>query len=279
MSFSLSSVRYLAWLKSRLSLSGPVLLLGRQMVFARRTDVAWAIRAQGEEPYAQPPESDGPNIVGLDPDRFSTYTNDVCVLRMLLGDVDVDAVDIDGYQGADVIHDLTQPLPDGLKSKYGLVIDAGTLEHIINPVQVMENLVSALRPGGTIIHMTPTAGYVDHGYFQFGPLFFDTYYRSKGMTIDGLCLVEQPARRTNHTQWRFWAWNKALKRKKLLSMDPLSTFCAARRTIDCAASGSTVQNFAEYLEADSERAHEVRPWGLVEVAELRTRTDYPLEQL
>jgi len=248
------------------------------MVFGSAADVAWAIKAQGLEPCVKPLQKfEVPNIVGLDFDRFAGYTNDITVFRMLLGDVEVEAIDIDGYQGADIIHDLTKPMPEQLKSRYGLIIDAGTLEHVFNPVRAIENLVTALRPEGVIIHMSPTSGYVDHGYFQFSPIFFSTYYRSMGMSLDGMCLVEQPARRTNHCQWRYWAWDETIKRKKLLSLDPLSVFCAAKLTTEGDRVQSTVQNFAEYLEANSARANEVMPWGLAEVDELQIRPDYPLE--
>jgi len=196
---------------------------------------------------------------------------------MLLGQVEVDALDINPYQGANIIHNLTEPLPATLRSKYGLIIDAGTLEHILNPVPAMDNLIAALRPGGVIVHMSPSAGYVDHGYFQFSPLFFTTYYQAKGMSVSGLCIVEQPVRRTNHCQWRFWIWDAAIKRKKLLSMNPLSTFCSAKLLKNSCVRGKAVQDFSGYLRAITDHVNESKPWGLRELTDLRPKPDYPLE--
>ncbi|MEQ1684265.1 MAG: class I SAM-dependent methyltransferase [Burkholderiaceae bacterium] len=277
MSLTLSSIRYLSWVSTRLRLQGPVLLLGRQMVFGCVDDVAWAIRKQGREPLYFPDFDSGPNIAGLDASLYGHYTNDICVAKMIVGNVEVDAIDIDPYQGATLIHDLAAALPQSMRGKYGLVLDAGTLEHIFDVKAVLDNLASCLRPGGVVVHMSPANGYLDHGYFQISPSLFGDYYASKNMAVDNITLVEQPVRRTNHTQWNFWQWDPAIKRKKLLSETLLSTFCAARRVSDHAKSDALIQKFGDYLrESGDSRDVEIKPWGLRPLTELDPVFDHPV---
>ncbi|WP_419735688.1 hypothetical protein [Pseudomonas sp. COR18] len=269
MSLSVSSIRYLAWLLDKAPLNGPVLLLGRQMVFATSSDVDWAIRQQGQTPRVTHVESSPPNIPGLDLTLYGHYTNDITVMRMLLGDVEVDAIDIDSYQNANIIHDLTQPFPEALRNHYGLILDAGTLEHVLECTSALTNILDCLKPGGTMIHMSPAGGYLDHGYYQFSPIFFEHYYKSKGMEVIDMTLVEQPIRKTNHAPWNFWVWNPAIVRKKFVSLNPTSIFCAARKTEKNATTTPANQDFAAYLaEAADSREFETKPWGLTEIQAL-----------
>jgi hypothetical protein len=277
MSLTLSSFRYLAWVGTRLQLQGPVLVLGRQMVFGSSVDVAWALRTQGRQPLSESSTCGGPNIRGLDLNTYGRFTNDVVAMRMLVGDASVTAVDIDSYQGAELIHDISKPFPEANLGRYGLIVDAGTLEHVLDVKASLDNLVACLREGGSIVHMSPSNDYLDHGYFQFCPSFFRDYYASQAMSIDNVTLVEQPARRTNHAQWTFWHWNEAIKRKKMMSDNPLATFCAATKPSGMRSTTQPRQDFADYLRrASDSRQFELRPWGLRPVIALAPAADYPL---
>ena len=44
----------------------------------------------------------------------------------------VDSIDIHDAEGATICHDLNLPIPTELHTKYSVVIDGGTLEHIYN---------------------------------------------------------------------------------------------------------------------------------------------------
>jgi hypothetical protein len=277
MSLTLSSLRYLAWVDARLRFQGPVLLLGRQMVFGTAADVAWALRSQGKTPLSDVSNCEGPNIPGLDLDTYGHFTNDVLALKMLVGDTPITAVDIDAYQGAELVHDISKPFAEAELDRYGLIVDAGTLEHVLDAKASLDNLIACLRKGGSIVHMSPSNGYLDHGYYQFSPSFFRDYYSSRAMRIDNITLVEQPARRTNHAQWVFWHWDESIKRKKLIGNDPLSTFCVANRSFEAHSTTEVRQDFVEYLRAVHDtKQFETRPWGLRPIASLAPAADYPL---
>jgi hypothetical protein len=65
-------------------------------------------------------------------------------LRRLGADV-TDSLDASPYEGANIIHDLNEPVSASLHESYSAVIDGGTLEHVFNyPIAIQNcmNLVS-----------------------------------------------------------------------------------------------------------------------------------------
>ena len=95
------------------------------------------------------------------------------LLFQMLGASLIDSLDHSDFEKATVIHDLNKSLPDQLASKYSVVFDGGTLEHVFNFPQAIKNCMDMLRVGGHFISTTPTNNYCGHGFYQFSPeLFF-----------------------------------------------------------------------------------------------------------
>lgn len=103
------------------------------------------------------------------------YINDVDLFEGL-GFNHVDSMDVSNFEGASIVHDLNNPVPNYLINKYDLVYDGGTLEHIFDFPQSLRNIYDLLKSGGIVIHCSPVNNHVDHGFYQFSPgLFFDYY--------------------------------------------------------------------------------------------------------
>src|SRR5215216_2627648 len=47
-----------------------------------------------------------------------------------LGADTVDSLDASGFEGATMVHDMNQPVPEPLKSRFDAVCDGGTIEHV-----------------------------------------------------------------------------------------------------------------------------------------------------
>lgn len=93
----------------------------------------------------------------------------------------VDSIDKSDFEMATIIHDMNNPVPDELRGNYDTVIDSGTLEHIYNVPQALENISSLCSPGGQIIHMVPANNDCGHGFWQISPeLFFSVYSFQNG---------------------------------------------------------------------------------------------------
>ena len=95
-----------------------------------------------------------------------------------LGFDTTDYMDISEYEGANVIHDLNTDVPTYLHSKYDLVIDGGTIEHIFNVPVTFENVNNMLDIGGYFLAFNPSNNWVGHSFYQFGPELVWSYGRS-----------------------------------------------------------------------------------------------------
>lgn len=80
------------------------------------------------------------------------------------------ALDVDDYQGAELIADLNKPLVPS--RKFDVVFDAGTLEHLCNVPMALNNIFTLLNEGGAYVFGAPCNGWVNHGFFQMSPTFY-----------------------------------------------------------------------------------------------------------
>jgi SAM-dependent methyltransferase len=78
-----------------------------------------------------------------------------------------------------------------LERNVDVILDMGSLEHISNLPNALENYHRLLKPGGTIFFCNPANNYVGHGLFQFGPEFFYRLFDSvSGYRAVG-CFIEK----------------------------------------------------------------------------------------
>jgi len=167
---------------------GPLLTLGNQDIWAEYNE----LRSFFEEidcPYAE--STIIPHTSRLFEQHTDTenYVHARTFFEMLgIKDYyDIDKYDRDAPQ---ILHDLNTPIPIDLREKFNLIIDGGTMEHIFDVRQVMENIVSMCRTSGRIVHMTPTSNFMDHGFYSFSPCFFYDFYCVNGFD-DFVCYVFQ----------------------------------------------------------------------------------------
>jgi SAM-dependent methyltransferase len=72
---------------------------------------------------------------------------------------------------ADIQLDLSVPLPKEHRERYGSIVNGGTLEHVFDLRQAMENIHDATAPGGLMIHTCPLTWF-DHGFVNINPVMF-----------------------------------------------------------------------------------------------------------
>lgn len=98
-----------------------------------------------------------------------------------LGASEVDSIDITDYEGATFTHDMNTQIPEDLAGIYDTVVDLGTLEHIFDIRQALENVSQLCKPEGQILHVLPSDNFSGHGFWQFSPeLFFSLYSLENG---------------------------------------------------------------------------------------------------
>ena len=97
-------------------------------------------------------------------------------LLKYFGATSVDSIDINDYEESNIIYDLNYSVPIELENKYDTIIDSGSLEHIFNVKTAMKNFSVMCAEKGTILHISPSNNFCGHGFYQFSPELFHTYY-------------------------------------------------------------------------------------------------------
>ena len=110
----------------------------------------------------------------------------------------VDSLDLSNFEGATIILDLNKEIPASYHNQFDTIIDAGTLEHVFNVKQALENLVHMLKQEGQIIHISPTNGFSGHGFYQFSFEFFKKMYSKENGFKDHEVFVAEV---DNQTTW------------------------------------------------------------------------------
>lgn len=70
---------------------------------------------------------------------------------------------------SDIKHDLNSPIPRKYHNKYKVVIDIGTLEHVFDTKQCLENYFRMVSEKGIFVLVTCVNGYFGHGLHVFNP--------------------------------------------------------------------------------------------------------------
>jgi hypothetical protein len=70
---------------------------------------------------------------------------------------------------ADLRYDLNLPVPEHEYERYQTVYDIGTIEHLFDTRQCLENCMRMVKVGGYYFVTTPVKGYFDHGLHTFAP--------------------------------------------------------------------------------------------------------------
>lgn len=86
-----------------------------------------------------------------------------------LGFPEMQSMDCSEYEYCDITHDLNDPVPENLRNKFDVVIDGGTIEHVFNTPQALDNVFHMLAPGGIFISINGMSGWAGHGFYQFSP--------------------------------------------------------------------------------------------------------------
>lgn len=108
-----------------------------------------------------------------------------------LGAKSVSSLDNSDFENADIIQDLNIPLKKCHFNKFETVLDIGTLEHVFNVPQALDNISKLATINGQIIHCLPSEGCCGHGFYQFSPeLFFNIYSEENGFINTEIFLYE-----------------------------------------------------------------------------------------
>lgn len=120
-----------------------------------------------------------------------------------LGAVKYTALDVNERKDA-IICDLNYPFGEEditLIEDFNLVTNNGTSEHLFNQGQVFKNIHRLCQQEGLMLHILPCCPWLNHGFYNYNPIFFRDLARVNNYEIlfywlanrwsDKLCLEEQ----------------------------------------------------------------------------------------
>jgi SAM-dependent methyltransferase len=81
--------------------------------------------------------------------------------------------------------------PIRLRQRFDLATNFGTAEHVFNIAQLFCSMHDAIRPGGVMLHVLPTFGDIDHGFYNIHPTIYFDLAAANDYTIEDICYVDR----------------------------------------------------------------------------------------
>ncbi|MEJ8823990.1 hypothetical protein WKW80_18490 [Variovorax humicola] len=107
-----------------------------------------------------------------------------------LGATDVISCDVSPYEGAHLVHDFNNPVPEEWRGGFDTVFDGGSIEHIFNAPVALANLMQLTRIGGRVLSINGANDFLGHGLYQFSPeLMFRVFSEINGFKMLATFLV------------------------------------------------------------------------------------------
>ena len=158
-------------------IAGDVLFIGRQTVYFSPQDLARRLR--DHLPHV--------DEAAIEVDRTTLNRNlkgelatDRSVFRALgLPPARIKALDVSAYEGAEVIHDLNQPIPEALRECADFIVDGSTLDNVFDPAMALRNYADLLRPGGRLLAINAW-NLRDSTYTACSPSWYLDYFVANG---------------------------------------------------------------------------------------------------
>lgn len=128
------------------------------------------------------------------------YPHAQTVFKML-GFESVSVLDYSAFEGADVVHDLNEELPDNLHEQFDMVIDHGTLEHVFDFPTGLNNVFKLLKVGGRVHFSSPSGNFFDHGFYMLQPTLYSDWLTTNNWHIDAIQVAQSTPNQETEPAW------------------------------------------------------------------------------
>jgi len=194
---------------------GEVVTMGRQTVYFSPKEILRLLADHGIDTSATEPgaiEIDSDTI-----DRLPGYNQRALItdraLFRLLGVPEIHALDRSDYEGADIIHDLSLPLPERLHTIADFIVDGSTLDNTFNPTLTLRNYCEMLKPGGRLLALNAYSCF-DTPYCIMPPMWYLDYFVMNNFTdCKAYVLVFKGAGPQWNSYWLDLGWLQSERRR------------------------------------------------------------------
>lgn len=161
-------------------LQGAFVMLGRQRWIGKRRKRSADLFDETMARY----------LPGLTEDDLKNVGDDYAETFFLkLGFASVDSMDVSAFENASILQDLGADLDPALESRFDVVYDGGTCEHIFDLPTAYRNINRMLKPGGVLIGHSPCNNWVNHSFYQINPeMVYGFWEKTLGYQVLNCCL-------------------------------------------------------------------------------------------
>lgn len=159
-------------------LAGDIVLMGRQTVYLAPHELVEVLADHGRTPCISDFELDRETLFRRASHADRPLVSDRAFFAAL-GIPRIKALDHTAYEGAEIIHDLTKPLPYDLHGIADVVIDGSTLDNCFDPALTMRTYTQLLRPNGRLMAINGWSRHHDP-YIMPSPLWYLDYCAING---------------------------------------------------------------------------------------------------
>ncbi len=123
---------------------------------------------------------------------------------LALGYDNYSSIDINGAENS-YQFDLNQDLYDTYKfdQLYDLVINNGTGEHVFNQFALFKNIHQLTNTNGIMLHILPFIDWINHGFYNYNPIFFADLAASNKYEILDITLANRNGAELNLKNRKF----------------------------------------------------------------------------
>ena len=153
------------------NITGSILTIGRQTVHITPYLLNLFLTQQGLKPPS-------PDKVKLDASTTNARMGPFIDDRTFFGSFSsatLHALDHSDFEGADIIHNLNDPIPPELENRFDFIYNGSCLDNVWDPGVTMRNMSRMLKPGGRIVHGEHGTR-VNGPYLTYPPDWFHDYY-------------------------------------------------------------------------------------------------------
>jgi len=163
----------------------PILLFGFQDCSVRRRASSVRMLARRLRLWITAKRHGLPSTVIYHPVRFVPQPYNRATLQEILHYYGATSVQtLDAFDDrATFMNDMNLPVGEDLVNRFSTIIDIGSLEHVFDTRQCIENLLTMLKTGGHIFFHVPCNGYCNHGFHTFSPDCITGALESNGCVI------------------------------------------------------------------------------------------------
>jgi hypothetical protein len=143
------------------------------------------------------------------------FIDDIELFRSAFpGITDVHVLDSSDYEGADVIINLNEPVPDANKNSYDFIFDSGVLDNVFNPAQMMMNMSLMLKANGRVCGFDMTSFYPG-ALCSCHPEWFYAFFAANGFSDAKVYLLQRTEFGMNNYEYptRLWSYQPSFTRK------------------------------------------------------------------